>query len=144
MVTSFALLATLTCLLFTGAAIYINLVEHPARLSCGARLAAVVWAPSYRRATIMQAALAVASFVLGTITFVLTTNARFLVAATLIGAVVPFTFIAIMPTNKRLLQYGQDMTVGEAEGLLVRWGRLHAVRSVFASAASFVYLSASL
>jgi hypothetical protein len=42
-------LATLCCTLFTGAAIYINLVEHPARMECDTKTAVTVWAPSYRR-----------------------------------------------------------------------------------------------
>ena len=41
------------------AAIYINLVEHPARLACGTELAARQWAPCYKRATVMQVPLAV-------------------------------------------------------------------------------------
>jgi hypothetical protein len=48
--------AVLACTLFAGAAIYINVVEHPARLSCGTEIAARQWAPSYRRATVQQEA----------------------------------------------------------------------------------------
>jgi hypothetical protein len=44
--------------IFAGAAIYINLVEHPARMEGGAAPALAEWAPSYRRATLMQAPLA--------------------------------------------------------------------------------------
>jgi hypothetical protein len=47
--------SVLSCALFTGAAVYINLVEHPARMQCGVELAATEFAPSYRRATVMQA-----------------------------------------------------------------------------------------
>lgn len=61
--------AVLLCTLFTGAAIYINLVEHPARLSCGTEAAARQWAPSYRRATIMQATLAMLAAVTGVLTW---------------------------------------------------------------------------
>jgi hypothetical protein len=50
--------AVLSCSLFTGAAIYISLVEHPARMECGIELAATEFIPSYRRATMMQATLA--------------------------------------------------------------------------------------
>ncbi len=32
--------AVLACSLFAGAAVYINLVEHPARMQCGVELAA--------------------------------------------------------------------------------------------------------
>jgi len=52
-------LATFCCALFAGAAVYINVVEHPARMSCGIETAARQWVPSYRRATWMQAPLAV-------------------------------------------------------------------------------------
>lgn len=47
------MLATLSAGLFAGAAMYINLVEHPARIECGPGLAVTEFAPSYRRATVM-------------------------------------------------------------------------------------------
>lgn len=50
----FQLVAILASTLFTGAAIYINLVEHPARMECGTALAATVFGPNYRRAAVMQ------------------------------------------------------------------------------------------
>jgi hypothetical protein len=59
-------LATSCAAIFTDAALYINLVEHPARLSCGTRAAGAQWAPTYRRATLMQAPLAIVSLVTGT------------------------------------------------------------------------------
>ncbi|HWP91979.1 MAG TPA: hypothetical protein VNN20_07270 [Thermodesulfobacteriota bacterium] len=46
----FQFLAVLTAVLFTGAAIYINLVEHPARMECETELATTVFGPSYKRA----------------------------------------------------------------------------------------------
>jgi len=52
------ILATLACGIFAGAAIYVNLVEQPARLSCGIALAITEWRPSYQRGTVMQASLA--------------------------------------------------------------------------------------
>ena len=57
---TFQLIATLCAAIFTGAAIYINLVEHPARMSLGTAVALAEWKPSYRRATLMQAPLAIA------------------------------------------------------------------------------------
>src|ERR1035438_2049758 len=47
--------AILACSLFTGASVYINLVEHPARMEWGVEIAETDFAPSYRRATVMQA-----------------------------------------------------------------------------------------
>jgi hypothetical protein len=48
-------IAVLACAMFTGAAVYITFVEHPARMQCGTEIAATEFAPSYRRATLMQA-----------------------------------------------------------------------------------------
>ena len=49
----------LACGLFTAAALYINLVEQPAKLPCGITLAVTQWRPSYKRGTVMQASLAI-------------------------------------------------------------------------------------
>jgi uncharacterized membrane protein len=133
-------LATLCCTLFTGAAIYINLVEHPARMGCETKIAATVWAPSYRRATLMQAPLAILSFLAGVISWLLGGGLMWLAGAVLIGLVVPFTFIAIMPTNHRLLAPGRDLASVETRTLLEKWGRLHAIRSALGLAASMLYV----
>ena len=58
----------------------------------------------------------------------------------LVGAVVPFTFLFIMPTNHRLLAPDRDLSSSETGELLVRWGRLHAVRTLLSLAGAMVYL----
>ena len=63
-----------------------------------------------------------------------------LIGAVLIGLVVPFTFIVVMPTNNQLLAPGRDLSSVETRSLLEKWGRLHAVRSVLSFLASIVYL----
>src|SRR5215471_1791015 len=50
--------AVVACGLFTGAALYVSFVEHPARMECGVEIAMIEFPPSYRRATVMQAILA--------------------------------------------------------------------------------------
>jgi hypothetical protein len=61
-----------------------------------------------------------------------------------LGAVVPFTLIAILPTNYRLLDASLDKASPEAEAVLARLGRLHAVRSALSLVAfgSFLVLLA--
>ena len=135
------LIAVLSCTLFTGAAIYINLVEHPARLGCGTQLAALQWAPSYHRGTWMQAPLAAMGCLAGVVVWFLGGPTLWLVGAILLGCVIPFTFIAIMPTNRKLLAPGRDLSSRETHMLLERWGSLHAVRSLLSLAASLVYLA---
>ena len=54
-------IAALVCAaLFTGAALYISLVEHPARLALPDGPLLAQWQPSYRRALPIQSGLAVA------------------------------------------------------------------------------------
>ena len=140
MLVVFQFLAVLCCILFAGAAIYINLVEHPARMGCDTKTAATVWMPSYKKATVMQAPLAVISFLAGVAVWLLGGGLLWLIGAVLIGLVVPFTFIAVMPTNNQLLAPGRDLSSAETRSLLEKWGRLHAVRSALSFLASIVYL----
>ncbi|NPT45017.1 DUF1772 domain-containing protein [Paraburkholderia sp. 1N] len=136
--------AMLTCAVFAGAAIYISFVEHPARMQCDTRTAATVWAPSYARATMMQAPLAVLSCGAGIVAWSLGAGVIWLIGALLIGSVVPFTLIVIRPTNAQLLMQERDLTSAETRSLLDKWGRLHAVRSVLSLIASLLFLAAIL
>jgi len=94
-----SLAAILACTLFAGAAIYINLVEHPARLSCGTEIAAKQWAPSYKRATVMQASLAMIAAAAGATRWVQSRDTFWLWGAVTIAAVVPVTLFVIFPTK---------------------------------------------
>lgn len=135
------ILAVLSAALFAGAAIYINAVEHPARMGFSTQVAATWWAPSYKRATIMQAPLALAGFVFGIAAWLLGASVAWLFGALLIGSVVPFTFLGIMPTNRRLLDPARDLASAETRSLLTTWGRLHAIRSAASVVASLVFLA---
>jgi hypothetical protein len=133
-------LATFCSAIFSGAAVYINAVEHPARMSCGIRVALREWAPSYKRATVMQASLAVSGFLFSIIAWFLGANLWVPFAGTLLVLVAPFTLLVIRPTNNRLLALNEDNDMQEAGGLLDRWNRLHMVRSGLGLAALVVFL----
>lgn len=134
------LLATFACALFAGAALYITLAEHPTRLKLETKLAAAQWVPSYAPAARMQAPSALVSFVAGTIVWLTDGDIAWLVAALLIGLVVPFTLLIIKPTNDKLLERDRDLSSRETRFLLERWGRLHAVRTVLALLSLALYL----
>ena len=121
--------------LFAGAAIYVSLVEHPARLECGSALAIAEFGPSYRRGAVMQASLAVVGCLAAVAAWIQGSATSVLIAGLLLGAAVPFSLIVILPTNKRLLDARLDRSSPEAAALLARWGRLHAVRSVVSGVA---------
>jgi hypothetical protein len=120
----------------------ISILEFSASLAGAlfAGAAALQWAPSYKRATLLQAPLALVSLGCGLGAWLLGAGPGFLIAAVLVGAVVPFTFLVIMPTNNKLLESGRDLSSAETRGLLIRWGRLHAVRTVLSLCGAAVYL----
>ena len=128
--------------LFAGAAVYITLVEHPARMECGTEVATTEFRPSYRRAAFMQVSLALLGFVCSIIAWVAEGNRAWLLGGVLLVAVVPFTLVVILPTNKKLLDPALDKGSEQARQLLLRWGRLHAVRTIMSllSLAVFLYL----
>ncbi|HEX9704302.1 MAG TPA: DUF1772 domain-containing protein [Gemmatimonadales bacterium] len=139
------LLATLCAGLFAGAAVYISLVEHPARMECGTELAATEFPPSYRRATVMQASLAVLGFLFATVAWLTGASVWWLAGGAILLSVAPFTLGVMMSTNKQLVDPDLDRTSARAAHLLSRWARLHAVRVVLSLIALpvFLYLLAS-
>jgi hypothetical protein len=132
--------AVLACSLFTGAALYLSLVEHPSRMECGVELAATEFPPSYRRATVMQATLAALGLVSSVAAWLAGATFWWLVGGALLGSVIPFTLIVILPTNKQLLSPTLDRRSAQTGRLLTRWGALHAVRSVLSGVALLFYL----
>jgi Domain of unknown function (DUF1772) len=91
--------AAFACGVFFGAAEYINLVEQPARISCGTHLAVTQWRPGYKRATIMQVPLALTGSLSAFIAWRSEGWTAWLVGGVLLLLVVPFTLLVILPTN---------------------------------------------
>jgi hypothetical protein len=137
-------LAVLATALFTGAAVYVTMVEHPARLTCPTEVALAQWRPSYRRATVMQASLAVLGTLLGIAAGITSGRRIWIVAAFVLSAVVPFTLFVMWPVNKRLEDTALDPASAEARDLLARWGRLHAVRTAISLVSLLMMLFARL
>ena len=89
----------LSCSLFTGAAVYVKPVEHPARMQCGQEIAATEFAPGYRRATVMQVISAALGLLSSIAAWLAGATYWWLVPGVLLGSVIPFTLTAILPTN---------------------------------------------
>jgi hypothetical protein len=119
--------------------VYISLVEHPARVECGTEVAVREFGPSYRRAAVMQATLAMVGLIGGLAAWMAGAGASWLIGALLLGSVIPFTLWVIFPTNAQLLDPGLDASSPRAAALLAQWGRLHAVRSLLGLAAFGVF-----
>src|SRR2546426_3235566 len=129
--------AVLACGLFAGAAVYVSLVEHPARMECGVEIAAAEFPPSYHRGAIMQVTLAAVCLLSSVAAWLAGETFWWVVAGVLQVSVIPFTLIVILPTNKQLLNPTLDRQSAQTSQLLARWGALHAVRSVLSGLALF-------
>jgi len=81
--------------------VYISLVEHPARMECGVEVAAAEFPPSYRRASVMQATLAAMGLVSSIAAWLAGATFWWVTAGALLGSVIPFTLIVILPTNSK-------------------------------------------
>jgi anthrone oxygenase-like protein len=137
-------LALIVAALFSGAALYVNVVEQPARLGLDDRALLGEWKPSYKHGFALQAPLALIGFLLGVAAWWQTSHWQWLVGALLMVANWPYTILVIMPTNNRLMAL-DSMNPGPACRPLIRtWGRLHAVRTALGLAATASHLWASL
>ena len=125
--------------LFTGAALYISLVEHPARLGLADGPLLAQWQPSYKRALPIQSGLAIAGGAAGLIVGYLSADWRWGIGSILLLANWPFTLFVIMPVNKHLMAKPVSEAGTESRTMLVQWGKLHNVRSALGAAATLFF-----
>jgi len=136
-------LALATASAFTGAAIYVNVGEQPARLGIDGKALLAEWKISYALGFAMQASLALASTLFGLLAFWLTRDWRALVGAALIFTNWPYTLLAILPVNRRIAATPPDTASATTRGLIQTWGRLHVGRSALGLAATLMFLWSS-
>jgi len=133
------LLALALAAAFAGSALYINLVEQPARLALddGAMLAE--WRPSDRRGFAFLAALAVAAGALGIGQYLAAKDVRWAVGALAILATWPYAYFVLRPMNDRILSLaGADQ--GAAGAYVRDWGRLEIGQTALGLASCAAYI----
>ena len=136
--------ALVVAALFTGAAVYINWAEQPARLDLDDAALLAEWKPSYARGFMMQASLAAIGCILGLLEWLVTGNWLWLAGAVAIGANWPYTLWAIMPTNNALNATPIERAGPETRDLIEKWGKLHGVRSALGALSVGLFLWASI
>jgi uncharacterized membrane protein len=142
-VTILEMVAMLSGALFTGGAVYVSLVEQPARMRLPPDAAAEQFRFSYRRAAPWQAATAIICALSGVIASVDGASWTWAIGGALIGLPVPFTLIVMLPTNKRLLN-AEGANNDERRELMRQWARLHWVRSALGTVGLIVLIRAAL
>jgi hypothetical protein len=135
-------LALAAASVFTGAAFYVNYAEQPARLELDDRSLLAEWKPAYKRGYVMQASLAIVGFLLGIVAWWATGRLAFLVGALLIVANWPWTLLGIASTNQVLMATDLAEAGGDTRALLLKWNRLHAVRTVLGGLSVAAFLVA--
>jgi hypothetical protein len=123
-------LATVAAAMFAGAALYVSVAEHPARIRLDNHAALAEWHTAYPRATIMQVTLALVAGLLGLVEGLPTLDFRWLAGSAAILANIPYTFLVVWGINKQLRSITPDRASPESRELLTQWGRLHTVRTV--------------
>ena len=92
----------------------------------------------------MQASLAIAGFLLGLLAWWQTGDPWWLIGAFALIANWPYTLLGVMPTNRKLMAMDPSSPAAETRRLVMKWGRLHAARTVLGLAATLLFLWASL
>ena len=137
-------LALIAAALFTGAAVYVSVAEQPARLTLDDRPSLVEWKAAYHRGFAMQGSLAIIGFSFALIAASAEMDWRWVAGAFMILANWPFTLIAILPTNKLLMEIPPQNAGPKSRELIRVWGRLHAVRCGLGATATVLFLWASI
>ena len=128
---------------FAGAAFYVGWTEQPARLALDDAALLKTWKPSYAKGAEIQSTLALVAGGLGLAAGFLDHSIAAALGGVLMLANWPYTLIVIQPTNKRLGATADEQAGPETRATIVRWGRLHAVRTMLGVAATFAFLLAA-
>jgi hypothetical protein len=137
-------LALLVAALFTGAAVYVNVAEQPARLGLDDRARLTQWKLAYKRGTAMQAPLTIIGFLLGLAAWWQTDHWAWLLGAAILITNWPYTLLGIMPTNKILMTTEPASAGPDSRALIEKWAALHAGRTALGFVVTLIFLWASL
>jgi hypothetical protein len=128
---------------FAGAAAYVNLAEQPARLQLDDVSLLREWKPSYASGLEMQATLALVSGLLGLAAFFWEHHPAAALGGVLMLANWPYTLLVMAATNKALAATADQDAGPATRARIVKWGKLHAVRTFLGLAGACAFVLAS-
>jgi hypothetical protein len=124
---------------FFGAALYVNLVEQPARLALDDEVILNEWTPSDRRGVALMLGLSLLSAALGLVAYSVSQDVRWAIGALIVILVWPYTVFAMAPLNNQILTLA-PRDIGAARALVRQWGVFEYGQTAIGLAASLVYL----
>ena len=124
---------------FSGAALYVNLVEQPARLALDDTAMLDEWGPSDRRGVALLATLSLLSAALGLLAYFASQDVRWAIGALIVLLAWPYTLFAMSPLNNQILALA-PRDIGAARVLVRQWGLLEYGQTAIGLVASAVYL----
>lgn len=137
-------LALVIAAFYSGAALYVNLVEKPALLALDDKAALAAWKIALKRGAVIQAPLCAIGFLLGLIAWIHLHDIGNAVASLAMLANIPWTVAMILPIN-RALQAIEPAAAGEgSRALLMRWYSRHKIRSALGLIALLFFFLALL
>jgi hypothetical protein len=124
---------------FLGAALYINFVEQPSRLTLDPRSMIREWARSSRRGLVLLACLATTSAILADVDFARTGDVRWLIGGTVIIATLPYNYFVVVPVNVWLCTIPADAAPSATRELMRDWGLLEWGQTAIALGACYMF-----
>lgn len=139
-----AALALVVAAFYSGAALYVNLVERPALLALDDRAALAGWKIALKRGAFIQAPLCVIGFLLGLIAWIMTYSLAEALGALAMLAGIPWTVAIILPVNKALQATATEAAGERSRAQLRHWYSLHSVRTALGLLALIAFFVALL
>jgi hypothetical protein len=135
-------LALIVAAFYSGAALYVNLVERPALLTLDDRAALAGWKIALKRGAVIQAPLCVIGFLLGLVAWIELRDVGNAVGSLAMLAGIPWTVAMILPVNKALQATAPDAAGERSRAQLQRWYLLHSVRTALGLLALIAFFAA--
>jgi hypothetical protein len=128
-----------TACAFFGAALYVNIVEQPARLALDADSIVREWVPSNRRGFFMFSVLAIISALCGYTEYARTGDVRWLIGATIILASWPYAYFVVTPVNVLLYSARRKAPAPVVRKLMREWGLVEWGQTAIGLAAACIF-----
>lgn len=123
----------------TGQALYVNLVEQPARLALEDQALLNEWGPSDQRGVALAGGLSVIAAALGLSAWFATGDVRFAIGALIAICLWPYAFFVMAPLNNQILTL-TPRDIGAARTLVRQWGLLEWGQTAIAFVSAVVFL----